>query len=478
MPLDIFAKLQIKNNATLPIADATQIKGSWLSVADVTARNNINAATRVSGMRVHTVSDGKTYVLLSDLTTWTEDAGLSAVQKDNSAIATQPILNFIGTGVSVADDAGSKRLNVTVPGIEILDESISLTPQPAKINFIGGGVTATYNGGANRVDVTIPGKVTIRQSGTLIQSVQTLNFIGSIVTAQYDSYNEAINLIFTETPGGGGGGGAGTLVIQSSGVPTGAPRPKLNFISSAMVVVDDPGNDRVNVTLALTADPEVISPAFVITLASASSLLVEAKNTLINPSFTSNRNYLAETAALTNSFTAENKVVLTEFNGGTTPPVGALTSTTSAAFASSQTFSGGAGVGVPGDTLAFTLTATRPGGVIIRTALQTFTWTQKVYIGVGAAGQTTAGFITGTLTGTLKTTKNGTYNATAGASQKIYFAYRTAYGASTFTVGGFAGGFNLVSTTISVTNAYGYVENFTLYESTNLNLGATTIVVT
>ena len=127
-----------------------------------------------------------------------------------------------------------------------------------------------------------------------------------------------------------------------------------------------------------------------------------------------------------------------------------------------------------GVVTTFTLTANK--GPLVRSSQTTVTWTQKFYTGVGTAGQTSSAFIQ-SLTGVLQTYKNGNYLITAGAGQKVYIAYRAAYGTSQFLIGGFNGGFN-APTTVSVTNAHGFTENYYLYESVNQNLGAVTVTVT
>ena len=128
-----------------------------------------------------------------------------------------------------------------------------------------------------------------------------------------------------------------------------------------------------------------------------------------------------------------------------------------------------------GQSVLFTLTANDGYGA--DTATATVQWLQKVFYGVGAAGGTTEAFIEGLATNALTSTKNRTFTVTAGGAEKIYYAYRTAYGGATFTVGGFTGGFVQVSSTISVTNAFGFAENYTLYESDNVGLGLTTVTV-
>lgn len=104
-------------------------------------------------------------------------------------------------------------------------------------------------------------------------------------------------------------------------------------------------------------------------------------------------------------------------------------------------------------------------------------WGQKLYWGVGPAGYTTASDIKNNLSGTITNTIAANFTVSAGPTEKIYFACRAAYGTATFYVGGFEGGFALVSDTISLTNDHGYTENYALYESDNLGLGSTTVTV-
>lgn len=211
-----------------------------------------------------------------------------------------------------------------------------------------------------------------------------------------------------------------------------------------------------------------ISAAFALTL--QSSALVQVGSTLINPSFTALRNYPAVSAHLTNSRNSEDVNVLTLFNaGGSTanPNV----STTSSSFASAQSYT----FPTYGDVVTFTLTVTTV--TANKTATATRTAAQKVFRGVATPpGFFTEAFIE-SLTGILATTKNGTYSFTAGPGQKFYLAYRSAYGASNFNIGGFDGGASLVASGISVTNSDGFTENYDIYATDTANLGATNMVV-
>lgn len=106
----------------------------------------------------------------------------------------------------------------------------------------------------------------------------------------------------------------------------------------------------------------------------------------------------------------------------------------------------------------------------------THTFVNRIFYGVStvASGYTEAN-IEGLAGTDLQDSKSKTFSVSPGASEYIIFAYPTRLGTATFTVGGFAGGFQSPAT-VSITNASGYTENYYAYRSTNLNLGSTTVV--
>ena len=76
----------------------------------------------------------------------------------------------------------------------------------------------------------------------------------------------------------------------------------------------------------------------------------------------------------------------------------------------------------------------------------------------------------------LSNSKAKTVTIVPGATEYILYAYPSRLGTATFWVGGFEGGFQSPET-VSITNSSGYVENYYVYRSTNLNLGSTDLVV-
>lgn len=104
------------------------------------------------------------------------------------------------------------------------------------------------------------------------------------------------------------------------------------------------------------------------------------------------------------------------------------------------------------------------------------TFLNGVYWGAKAAsGSYDSAFILGLSKG-LQSNKNKTFTVDAAAGQHIFYALPARYGACTFNVGGFDGGFTKVST-IEFTNASGYKENYDIYKSVNAGLGNTTVTV-
>ena len=104
-----------------------------------------------------------------------------------------------------------------------------------------------------------------------------------------------------------------------------------------------------------------------------------------------------------------------------------------------------------------------------------FSFLNGRYWGVSNAEEYNSEFVK-TLSKELSSSKSKTFTVNCGEGQHIFYCIPTSFGTPTFTVGGFSGGFNKVST-IQYSNIYGYVENYDIWKSTNSNLGNTTVVV-
>ena len=128
----------------------------------------------------------------------------------------------------------------------------------------------------------------------------------------------------------------------------------------------------------------------------------------------------------------------------------------------------------------WTLTATDEGSASSDPATSTktasLTFLNRCCYGAAASGTVNSAFVNALDNKVLTNTKARTITVNAGSGEYIWYAVPTRFGACTFQVGGFDGGFEPAQT-VSVTNASGYTENYYVYRSTNASLGSTTVVI-
>ncbi len=120
--------------------------------------------------------------------------------------------------------------------------------------------------------------------------------------------------------------------------------------------------------------------------------------------------------------------------------------------------------------VSFTLTATFTSG--IATSTNYIYWLERLYYGHATSFTS----VTSLQNNTLVSSRNGTYTITAATNEYIYFAIPANLGTPTFYVGGFAGGIDLIET-INVTNSYGDVLSYSIYQSDNVSLGTITVQI-
>lgn len=227
-----------------------------------------------------------------------------------------------------------------------------------------------------------------------------------------------------------GGGGGGGLIV--TGTPQLRYVPMWNGSGAVWAPVDG--------IKILTFAPTV--------------LLVETSQSVVHPAFAASYNVTPTAATLTNNA-----------NGESLSVIGTPTS-----FASAQTYQ----KTTPNQSVIWTLSASL-GALTATPATCQMTWCAKSYWGVSSAPANTSAFITGLASSGLATTRSKSISVTAGAGEKIYICEPDRYGVPTFSVGGFAGGFITRATGISVTNAQGFTEGYSIYESVLAALGATTV---
>lgn len=130
-------------------------------------------------------------------------------------------------------------------------------------------------------------------------------------------------------------------------------------------------------------------------------------------------------------------------------------------------------LGITANT-SWTLTATDERNATA-TKSTGLTFLNGVYYGVAADASIDSAFVQA-LTKKLQGSKSITFTVSAGEGEYIYFALPTSYGAPTFNVGGFDGGFSKVAE-FEYTNIKNYTQSYAVWKSDNANLGDTTVTV-
>ena len=215
--------------------------------------------------------------------------------------------------------------------------------------------------------------------------------------------------------------------------------------------------------LAWTPIFPVITEAYTITLGGAPAF-VEIGSALVNPIFTATYSQTPQTATIIdNQGNPSQNVFASAVPGFPSSPPNIFVYNQSYEFHTPA-------------SVIFTLFSTIDGGLVVSNTTFTINWTQRLYYGTALPGGNTAAFIQSLPNNPLTVAEGFSFTTNAGPGQAIYFAYRAAYGLADFWVNGFEGGFNLVGT-IPVTNAYGFTENYYLYQSSQVDLGVTEISV-
>lgn len=130
-----------------------------------------------------------------------------------------------------------------------------------------------------------------------------------------------------------------------------------------------------------------------------------------------------------------------------------------------------------GAVATWTLTGDDGGGAANDVA--TLTFLPRVFWGTGPDGLSTEGDIEGLANSQLQATRDINFSESPGGADHIYYAFPSAFGAPTFVVNGFPGGFILQAAAVPVTaNTPGApTNNYDLWKSVLPGLGPTNVVV-
>lgn len=238
-------------------------------------------------------------------------------------------------------------------------------------------------------------------------------------------------------------GGAGGITIQVNGVAV-PPEPVLNLTGPGVTTTDTPGV-KTNVDFQSLPAESILS----FTHAPATVLV---GTTVTHPAFTATYADPPTTATLTDT-------------EGNTDNV----SGTPNAFNSTAVWL----KNVYGANVTATLAVTSPEGPASRTFTET--WAQNVRWDVKVdPGVYDSAFIAGLVQSVLQLGPQGTFPVNAGAGQSTFYATRTAFGVTTlnFKVNGLPFAISKVGAAIPFTNANAITENYDVWMSDNVALGA------
>jgi hypothetical protein len=111
-------------------------------------------------------------------------------------------------------------------------------------------------------------------------------------------------------------------------------------------------------------------------------------------------------------------------------------------------------------------------------AVTQIAWKAKVFYGHLSTQVDNVTLINGLQANALASSRGRTFTVNAVEGEYIYYAVPTSMSSGiVFTSGGFDGGFHLRSTGVMITNPYGVTLSYDIWESDNVNLGVTTVVV-
>jgi hypothetical protein len=154
---------------------------------------------------------------------------------------------YITSGYRAYTQATEVDLTATVGGIAITKAKLAVIVVDSSGDFqvrVGAEVSAVAPNSAymTLADTDLP---TLTAGDTAICAVKC--YYGQLEFFSNAAQNDFIDLRFTKSPGGGSPGGGGHT-IEDEGTPL-TNRSKLNFKGVAVVVTDDSGNDKSDVTV-------------------------------------------------------------------------------------------------------------------------------------------------------------------------------------------------------------------------------------
>lgn len=234
----------------------------------------------------------------------------------------------------------------------------------------------------------------------------------------------------------------GYVTVKVNGVPL-PQEPTLDLTGAGVSGADVGG---------ATVATFTTSPAAGITTFNTSPTVYEAGASSVNQAFTASYAVAPTTATLTDTEGHTDDVSLSPTSFVSPHTV------TKTAYGASDTF---------------TLSITSPAGPATRST--GIVWAQKVFWGAAIdPGVYNSAFINSLASSVLQLGPSGTFGVNAGAGQSVFYATRTAFGVDVlnFRVNGLPFAISKVASAVNYTNAQGVTEQYDVWKSDNVALGA------
>ena len=159
--------------------------------------NNIGGGSNINqlgGVQIISPTNGQTLVYNSTDQLWENSnssgaTGYATIEGNGTSVAQQTTVNFIGTGVTVTNNSGANRTDVTIGSSTSYYQTVQAAgvskTQEAALNFLGTNITVADNSGNGSTDISVSGTINwnvVTTSVTMAIDNGYINNSGSLIT--------------------------------------------------------------------------------------------------------------------------------------------------------------------------------------------------------------------------------------------------------------------------------------------------------
>lgn len=247
-PADELVKVSA-NDTTSGFLSSKLISGSGIELSTLNAGADEDVEIRVSGADANDLVTGGPVRVRGPLNSPGLGVALAKAghihrlemeaAEEGALVGARPRFNFLGTGVTAADNPGGDSIDITIPG-NVTDELVRVSADDDLAGFLedklvaGSGVALTVLGPGADEDIEI--KVSGADANDLVT--------GGPVTVRGPTNAPGVGVALAKA------GHVHRLEMEAAdeGALQGG-RPRFNFVGVGVTAVDNPGNDRIDITI-------------------------------------------------------------------------------------------------------------------------------------------------------------------------------------------------------------------------------------